>query len=271
MLHKEIEILIPGYEEKARLYTYFLDSSPEMKPHDKRPFVLVCPGGGYEYTSDREAEPIAVQYLAMGYHVAVLRYSVKPAEYPVALYQLAGAVCHLKENAKEYRLDPDKIFVQGFSAGGHLAASLGVFWNKPFLKEAFGVGSEMFRPAGLILSYPVINSAEFAHESSFRCLLGDRYDTMREEMSLEKQVTKDTPPTFLWHTAEDELVPVENSVLFFMALKNAGVSAELHIYPHGEHGLALANAETDMPGRNMVKEECQGWIRLAEMWIRKNC
>lgn len=270
MLHKIIEIPIPEYEERAKLYTYFLEGSPEMKPHDKRPMVLVIPGGGYEYTSDREAEPIAIQYLSMGYNTAVLRYCVKPAEYPVALYQLAGAVLYLKEHAKEYCIDPDKIFVQGFSAGGHLTASLGVFWNKPFLKEAFCVENEMFRPAGLILSYPVINSAEFAHESSFRCLLGNRYDAMREEMSLENQVTKYTPPTFLWHTVEDELVPVENSVLFFMALKNAGVPAELHIYPRGEHGLALANEETDMPGRDMIKEECQGWIKMAAMWIKKN-
>lgn len=268
MLHKMIEIAAPEWEEKGKLYTYFLDSSPEMHPDERRPLVLVCPGGGYEFTSDREAEPIVIQYLSMGFHAAVLRYSVAPARFPVALCQLAGAVCYLKQHAEEYHIDPDKIYVQGFSAGGHLTASLGVFWNRPFLKEALGMENEMFRPAGLILAYPVIKSGEFAHEGSFRNLLGDRYDAKADEMSLEKQVTKDTPPTFLWHTAEDTVVPVENSVLFFMALKNAGVPAELHIYPYGPHGLALANHETDNPAGVMVQEACQSWIRLVETWLK---
>ena len=269
MIHKMIEIAAPEWEEKGKLYTYFLESSPEMRPDEKRPLILVCPGGGYHFTSDREAEPIAIQYLSMGFHAAVLRYSVAPARFPVALCQVAGAVAYLKQHAEEYHIDPDKIYVQGFSAGGHLTASLGVFWNRPFLSDALGMENEMFRPAGLILGYPVIKSGEFAHEGSFRNLLGDRYDAMAEEMSLEKQVTKDTPPTFLWHTAEDNVVPVENSVLFFMALKNAGVPAELHIYPYGPHGLALASDETDNGTGNMIREECQSWIGLVKTWLKK--
>ena len=267
MFHQKIAIPAPGYNEQASLYTYFLDSSVEMRPDEKRPVILICPGGGYGMTSDREAEPIAMQFLAMGYHAAVLRYSCSPAEYPVALLQVANAVLFFKEHANEYHIDSDKIILQGSSAGGHLAASYGVFWNRDFLKETLNViDSESLRPAGLILSYPVITSGEYTHQVSFQNLLGDRYEDLKAELSLEKQVSADTPPTFLWHTMTDNTVPVENSVLFFMALKNAGIPAELHIYPQGVHGLSLANYETQSIKGIGIQKECQSWIKLAQTW-----
>ena len=151
MICKKIDISVESYQETAALYTYFLDNSPEMIPDRKRPLVLICPGGGYEMTSDREAEPVAIQYIAKGYQAAILRYSVKPAKYPLALLQLAKAVAHLREYADEYHIDTEKIVVQGFSAGGHLACSLGVFWKKPFLSETLGVSAEQIRPNGMIL------------------------------------------------------------------------------------------------------------------------
>lgn len=160
MIHEKLEIQAPGYPHKAELYTYFLDRSPEMRPERKRPLVLICPGGGYVMTSDREAEPVAMQFLAMGYHTAILRYSVSPAVYPEALLQAGKAVSWLKEQEDKYGIDPDKIVVMGFSAGGHLAGNYGVSWRKPFVREALGVEEEMLRPAGLILCYPVITSGE---------------------------------------------------------------------------------------------------------------
>ena len=124
MIYKKIEIKVDGYKETADLYTYFLDNSIEMNINRKRPVVVICPGGGYTMTSDREAEPIAMQYLAKGYHSVILRYSVEPARYPLALLQLAKSVAFLRENAAEFHIDTNKIVIQGFSAGGHLAASL---------------------------------------------------------------------------------------------------------------------------------------------------
>lgn len=271
MIHKKIEIKARGMEAVGNLYTYFLDSSIEMRPNETRPVILMCPGGGYEMTSDREAEPMAMQFLAMGYHVAILRYSVCPVRYPAALLQVAESVLYLKEHADEYHIDPEKIVVQGCSAGGHLAANYGIAWNSPFLTKLMGMENdpERLRVAGLLLCYPVITSGEKAHEESFRNLLGEQYEEKKEELSLENQVTPDTPPTFLWHTATDETVPVENSLYFFQACLQQGVSAELHIYPVGGHGLSLANEETCRANGIGVQKECQSWIGLAQTWLEE--
>lgn len=271
MIHKKIEIKARGMEAVGNLYTCFLDSSIEMRPNEKRPVILMCPGGGYEMTSDREAEPMAMQFLAMGYHVAILRYSVCPVRYPAALLQVAESVLYLKEHADEYHIDPEKIVVQGCSAGGHLAANYGIAWNSPFLTKLMGMENdpEQLCVAGLLLCYPVITSGEKAHEESFRNLLGEQYEEKKEELSLENQVTPDTPPTFLWHTATDETVPVENSLYFFQACLQQGVSAELHIYPVGGHGLSLANEETCRANGIGVQKECQSWIGLAQTWLEE--
>lgn len=271
MIHKKIEIKARGMEAVGNLYTYFLDSSIEMRPNEKRPVILMCPGGGYEMTSDREAEPMAMQFLTMGYHVAILRYSVCPVRYPAALLQVAESVLYLKEHADEYHIDPEKIVVQGCSAGGHLAANYGIAWNSPFLTKLMGMENDPERlcVAGLLLCYPVITSGEKAHEESFRNLLGEQYEEKKEELSLENQVTPDTPPTFLWHTATDETVPVENSLYFFQACLQQGVSAELHIYPVGGHGLSLANEETCRANGIGVQKECQSWIGLAQTWLEE--
>lgn len=271
MIHKKIEIKARGMEAVGNLYTYFLDSSIEMRPNEKRPVILMCPGGGYEMTSDREAEPMAMQFLAMGYHVAILRYSVCPVRYPAALLQVAESVLYLKEHTDEYHIDPEKIVVQGCSAGGHLAANYGIAWNSPFLTKLMGMENdpEQLCVASLLLCYPVITSGEKAHEESFRNLLGEQYEEKKEELSLENQVTPDTPPTFLWHTATDETVPVENSLYFFQACLQQGVSAELHIYPVGGHGLSLANEETCRANGIGVQKECQSWIGLAQTWLEE--
>ena len=150
MIYKKIEIAVDGYKETADLYTYFLDNSIEMHINRKRPVVVICPGGGYAMTSDREAEPIAMQYLVRGYHAVILRYSVEPARYPLALLQLAKSVAFLRKNAAEFHIDTNKIVLQGFSAGGHLAASLGVFWKKDFIAQTLGVTSDMVKPNGMI-------------------------------------------------------------------------------------------------------------------------
>jgi len=267
MIYRELEIQAPGQNEAGKLTLYLLDYSERMLLSRQRPLVLICPGGAYEFVSEREGEPIAMRFLAMGYHAAILHYSVSPARFPEALLQTGAAVKYLKENAQAFHIDPDAIVLQGCSAGGHLAASYGVFWSSTLVMEHLQSTRQMLRPAGLILCYPVITSGAYAHHDSFKNLLGEQYEKLKGEMSLETAVNEDTPRTFLWHTAADELVPVENSVLFFSALHSKGISAELHIYPEGEHGLSLATPLTAEADGTRQQPECVGWIELAGTWM----
>lgn len=271
MIYKEIPIQVEGSAEYARLQVYIQDT-----PHDgslkmkKRPLILICPGGGYTITSYREGEPMALHFLSKGYHACVLQYSVTPAHFPTQVLEVGRSVKLIREHAAEWNVDADKIVVHGASAGGHLAASYGVFWNQDFLVAGLRAKAEELRPRGILLSYPVITAdPKYAHIGSFKMLLGDAYDTMSEKVSLEKQVTKSTPPCFLWHTMEDEGVPVENSLLFTMALRRENIPAELHIFPRGAHGLSLASPIVEQEDGEGVQAECARWIDLADAWLEK--
>lgn len=268
MICETYEIRAEGSGDQAKLTTYLISYS-ESIAMKRRPLILICPGGGYHFVSDREAEMFALQWNAYGFHAAVLRYSVAPAVYPAALLELGKAMLMIKEHAKEWDIDPDKIILEGSSAGGHLAASFGMFWKRPFLAEKLGTDSKMLRPAGMILNYPVISSGAYAHGDSFRNLLGDRYEEMKEEMSLENQVSADTPPTFLWHTNEDKSVPAENSLLLAMEMRKHHIPVELHLYAKGGHGLALADERTMGREGNGVEPECCSWMELAYCWVKE--
>ncbi len=273
MIHTVFSLQVEGSSPDARLITYIQDYSDSLALRE-RPLMLLCPGGGYAYTSDREAESMALQFLAMGYHAAVLRYSCAPSRYPTALLELAASVKLIREHAEQWHVDTDKLVIQGCSAGGHLAASFAMFWNRDWLRERTGImdtdpGHSLLRPNGLLLCYPVITSGEFAHRGSFESLIGDlpRREELLEQVSLEKQVNGDVPPAFIWHTYEDQSVPVENSLLLVSALRRAGIPTEFHMYPRGGHGLALATALTQTSDGNCVQPECAGWINLAHTWL----
>ncbi len=269
MIYQKIRIQVQGSEPYACADTYLISHTDKIGI-DKRPLVIICPGGGYHYTSEREAEMFALKWNAYGYHAIVLWYSVKPAVYPTALLELATVVKTAVEKAKEWHIDTDKIFVQGSSAGGHLAACYGMFWKKPFIAQAVGVSeSELLRPNGMILNYPVITSGEYAHQESFENLLGTEYESKKEEMSLENQVNADTPPAFIWHTNEDGLVPAENSLLLALSMRKAGIPVELHLYMKGCHGLGLATELTMCADGGNVEPSCQSWFELAYNWTRE--
>ena len=270
MIYEVIPMKMKNSSKKAKLTTYLIERSEEIGI-EKRPVVVVCPGGGYEFTSDREAEMIALKLNSFGYHAVVLRYSVAPdAQYPTALTELASVIAMLRKNAEEWNIDTEQILVQGFSAGGHLAASYGMFWSDPFLAEEAGVSTEMLKPNGMILCYPVITSGEFAHRSSFEKLLGDRYDELVEKMSLENQVNENTPQAFLWHTFTDDCVPVQNSLLLIDAMVKHNIPVEFHMYPSGGHGLGLANKYTANPGGYGIKDDCESWTELLKIWLENN-
>lgn len=268
MRYEKFGCTVNGSLEYANLTTYIIDSSEEFAIND-RPLVLICPGGGYEYLSDREAELIAFQFMAKGYHAAVLHYSVSPAVYPTALLEVAKCMIIIREHAKEWHVIPDKIVVQGSSAGGHLAASYGVFWTDDFVAKNIGADKEMLRPNGLMLNYPVITSGSFAHKGSFNALLHGQYtEDMLQKNSLEDHVNNNVPRTFLWHTYEDDCVLVENSLLFIWALRNFRIPTEFHMYEKGAHGLGLANALTKCPDGSGIQHECESWIELACTWMK---
>ena len=234
-----------------------------------RAAVLICPGGGYRFVSPREAEPIALQFAAAGFHAFVLDYSVAPRRYPQALLDLARAMCLIREKSAVWRIDPGKIALCGFSAGGHLAASLVAQGDKAFLTEKPGITLRLIPPDALILGYPVITSGPFAHQGSFDQLLGgDPDNPLRRQLSLELQVSPETPPVFLWHTLADQAVPVENSLLYAQALRDKQIPFEFHIFPRGPHGLALATPETD-DGNVGVYPHVSRWMGLCLEWLEE--
>lgn len=272
MKYLEIPIQTEDSLEYARLETYLLDTPGEKIRIQKRPMIVICPGGGYYKLSYREGEPLAIHFLNQGYHACVLRYSVLPARYPTPLLELGEVMKLIHGHAEEWHVDTSHIILHGASAGGHLAGMLGVFWNQEWLADRLGTTAETLRPAGLLLSYPVITAMDpEGHLESFRNLLGEEFEKEKERFSLELQVTKDTPPVFLWHTAADESVPVENSFLMAMALKKAGVPVELHIFPEGAHGLSLASPLVERLDGSGLEESCQCWIDLAQAWLKRLC
>ena len=278
MIYKTIDIKVDyekmgvdngGYQPTMTLY--LPDNTPEIDTERKRPTVLICPGGAYGRTSDREAEPVALKFAAEDCNAIVVRYSCAPSRFPSQLLELSYAVAMVRENAEEWNIDTDKIVVAGFSAGGHLAASFGMFWNKDFVKEYFGYKGGENKPNGMILGYPVITSGEYAHRYSFELLLGEKANDaeMLELVSLEKQVSEDTPRAFIWHTNEDGSVPAENSYLLAAAMKEKGIRSEMHIFPNGWHGLSLCNDTVFGPGQYKGQfDECQAWFNMAVRWLK---
>lgn len=264
----ETAVRVPGGEGKLTLY---LRDNLDMERYAVRPMVLVIPGGAYAFCSDREADPVALSFLAQGCHAAVLRYSCAPdAVFPTALQELAESVALIREKAEAWHVDPGRIYLCGFSAGGHLALSLGVFWNNEKFREVLPP-AEKIRPNGLILAYPVVTSGTFAHRGSIENLLGK--DREKEELltlvSLEKQVSADVPPCFLWTTDGDRDVPAENSLLLALSLRANGVPVELHMFRRGGHGLSLGTKEMNEKTEtgDVAFPEIQAWLPLALTWL----
>lgn len=265
---KVISIQTSGKSDyDARLVTYIPDSYPKEHMDRIRPAVLILPGGGYAFTSEREAEPVALEFVRQGVCAFVLYYSVKPAYFPQALCETLESIRYIREHAKEWYIDENNISVCGFSAGGHLAASAGIFWNNECIDAYIGKEREGVRPNKLILSYPVITSGEFAHKASFMCLLGENNDKLMAFTSLEKQVHEQVPPTFIWHTYEDQAVPVQNTMLFANALLQYKVPLELHIYPRGGHGLSLGNYLVNQNLEYGTKHMSSEWIEQSIRFI----
>ena len=255
----------------AILKIYVMENLGEIDQQRRRPAILLLPGGGYAGTTPREGELMAPRLLGLGYQVCVLRYSCAPAVFPAALSETAAAMETIRRHAEQWHIDPEAIIVAGFSAGGHAAGLFAERWNDPMLTD-LGFSPVAIKPNGLLLGYPVITTGRFTHADSIRNLLADRVDDpqLLDELSLERHASQSVPPTFIWHTVSDELVPVQNSMMFASALINAGVPVELHVYPRGGHGLALATAETVSADGSWGRPEpsVRSWPELFDIWMK---
>jgi acetyl esterase/lipase len=281
----------------AQFTAYLLEDSKELLPGKKRPVVVIAPGGGYLFTSDREAEPIAMKFLSLGYHAVVLRYTTGDMEGNVvgvgkqALKELALTIRYLRQKTDLWYLDKDKIAICGFSAGAHLAASLGVHWHDKEFADSIhtnDVDIEEIKPNALVLGYPLLdyklmlekslkemNNPEFKGNIDFmqiaNCALTG-VDEMTEEVIKEYSpsywVSENTPPTFMWHTSKDNLVYAENSLVFALELAKHDVPYEIHVFQDGDHGLALAN-EITSNSQEQINKDCEIWFDLAANWLKK--
>lgn len=249
----------------------YLHGTPDEIKIDKRRAIVVCPGGGYGFLSEREAEPVALQYFAAGLNVFTLRYSIqaKAANY-APLIEACLAIKYLREHCDELHVDPKYVFITGFSAGGHLAAWTGTQWHIPQVQAYLGgADPEICKPTATLPCYPVITSAAgVRHTGSIKTLNGGSED--EEGMArfcLEKAVSEKTSPAFLWHTFNDGCVPVMNSLLYAEALTRSNIPFELHIFPDGPHGLSLCNSQTSNGQAMMESTYVAQWLPMAIRFV----
>ena len=248
-----------GFMPNVRAYLHDEDDS-------MRKCMIVVPGGGYCMLAPHEGELVAMEYYRMGLNVFVLTYTnditmcVPLKKQPMS--DLSRAVRLIRKNAGEYHLDPAKLLICGFSAGGHVCGSLCTHFEDVADPDP-ALNAISNRPDAAIFGYPVITSGEYTHIYSMQALLGmEPSEEELEYFSIEKQVKENTPPCFLWQTVEDNLVPVENTYLFAKALKEKGIPYCQYVYPHGGHGLSTASMElfSGWHGGDYVQE--QVWLAL---------
>lgn len=284
------------YEDRddVTLTTYILSDSKEMLNGKARPAVLICPGGAYISCSDREAEPVAMAFAAMGYHAFVLRYSVygeqvfatgfdkmepkKECQFPMPMREIGQAMMMIKENAGSWHVDPDKIAICGFSAGAHNCAMYSVYWDKPEITDYFKKDKEIFRPAACILGYCLSdymymkenNTDKEFFDGSNMGFLGTKEpsDALLTKVSPALNVDENTPPTFLWATAADNLVPVQHSIRMAHALADHHIPFEMHIFEEGPHGLAVST-QASAAARSQIYPDAAKWVPLADAWLSK--
>jgi acetyl esterase/lipase len=253
-------------EDKPTLTAFLSDESKTVGTA-----VVICPGGGYGgLATDHEGKQIGEWLNSMGVAGFMLEYRHRGRGYghPAPLQDAQRAIRLVRANAEKWKIDPKKIGIMGFSAGGHLASTAGTHFDKGDPNAADPIDRVSSRPDFMILCYAVIALGEpFTHHGSQENLIGkDAPAELVKSLSNEKQVTAETPPTFLFQTDEDKTVPAENSVQFYLALRRANVPAEMHIYRSGQHGVGLAKT---LPGAAMWPEECQQWMQGLKLLEKK--
>lgn len=260
----------------AEVTGYLHEDHDRLSAHKTRPAIIICAGGCYQRLSPREQDPAALPFFAMGYQAFLLEYATGGrAGNLQPLADLTETVRYVRSRASDWHIEADKIAVLGFSAGGHLAASLGVLWRptEEARRELYAGENELyakrlpvgerFRPDALILCYPVITAGEYAHQESIETVTGGD-PVLRELLSLENHVSGNMPPTFLWHCLGDESVPAENSMLLASAMRRASVPFECHLFAGGAHGISVCSQEVETP-----YPDCAPWLDLCRTWLNR--
>ena len=288
-------------DPKVNLTTYILEDSEEMMNGRKRPAILVCPGGAYMFCSDREAEPIALRFAAMGYHAFVLRYSVysnsgnyypfpgktpayEKSVYPGPMREIGMAMLKIREHAEEWKVDMDRIILTGYSAGANNCGNYAVLWNDPIVYDYLKAKPEDLRPAGAILGYTLCDYVQMQRtlekigdkgrldmNRGFNLAFFGDPDPDEETMAKGSSVnfiSKDTPPMFLWSTRDDNLIPVDQTLRLAYELEAHGVPCETHVFENGPHGLSLAD-QASSQAKEQIWPDVAVWMSLAETWLKK--
>lgn len=254
----------PTENSLATVYLHSLITTMETY-RTSYPVVIVFPGGGYEHCSLREAEPVAFEYFAAGFNVVVLnQYSVQEnASNFNPLLDAAKTIITVRKHARQWHCNPHQIAVCGFSAGGHLAASLGTMWNLPKFYQSLDIDKKEIRPDAMILCYPVICADEYAHQGSLQRVSGSCPGTKEYKFwDITSHVDAETCPAFLWHTVNDQSVPVENTIAMISALQNHAVPYECHLFPEGTHGMSVCTQEV-----GSFDPYNQRWMPMSIQWL----
>ena len=265
MIHERISLV--GSEDTVYLDTY-VSICKDTPPSDA---MLVIPGGGYHHVCiDREGESVALAYVARGISAFTLNYDVTPKHKNAPLLDAARAMAYIKDNAEKYHINPNRVFVVGFSAGAHLAGTLSTMHKRA--ERLLGLAENYLRPAGTVYSYPVVTAMCETHTGSFENLMGKSFAELSEEekreFSIELCVNEQTPPAFIWHTAEDKGVVPYGSLRLAEAYVRSGVAVEMHLYPYGAHGLALSMPHTSLGREDYVQPKAVKWLDESCEWIK---
>lgn len=284
--------------DNALLKTYIADPEIGYQLYKKRPGIILAPGGAYLIHATREKEGVALEFLAKGYNVFLLEYSLgfssreakehgsekldTDFRYPTPVLEMMEAVHYIKGHAGVLNTDIDHLFLLGFSAGGHLCASYGVFWNSPeFIEKlSFKPAPDELKVTGMILCYPLINPLP---DKELELTNPDNPDTklmkeflyqtqsptqeQKNTLNLIKHVTSNTLPAFIWHSVDDPIVNCADTTRFILELQEHGVNCEYHLYDHGGHGLGLAN-EIYARNESEIQPDIAIWTRLADKWMK---
>ncbi|PKM94892.1 MAG: hypothetical protein CVU84_08175 [Firmicutes bacterium HGW-Firmicutes-1] len=270
----------------ATLTAYIHDSSIDESGPIIRPAIVIFPGGAYVGITEKEADPVAMKFLGAGYHVFILKYSIGIgiARFPAPFIDAARAMMLIRENARRWCVDSDKIGLCGFSTGGHVATVLATSWQDAYLSDTLNADNQLFKPNALILGYPLLDIYQFMKknlekspkmEPLIEMMVSSSYGTLNpskavmDEWNCKDLVSKHMPPTFLWTTVEDNIVDVEESLEFVKTLAAKNVSFEFHLFEKGAHGISLGDetvgySELDMKNHGNANK----WLELAVSWLK---